>query len=329
MVTLPKPLSATAVGALVAIASLFAFLVGPPPPAQAVASPSQEQLNRAQMIADVFDEHNRQRRANGLAPFEFSPAISLRVSQPFTNGLATNNDGIWHNSGTNISKGGGTWGENVASGPKTESATSLVGRWMNSPGHRKNILNPVYTTIAIGIAHADEGRQAYSTVNLYKSPINPGPTYATGAQWLAALKSGDSSVNVYLTPGTHHVNGRDWRTACEPYSQTKRCTTDIWASQASVVDGQFVTKSGWFFNNLTYAPSARSIWKDNPLGAYGMVEGKAAWTVDGRKWRTECDTAATGRGGCRSYVTATVVERVGSSYRTVTREVFNNLVLFS
>ncbi|HHT12633.1 MAG TPA: hypothetical protein GX013_05635, partial [Propionibacterium sp.] len=80
----------------------------------------------------------------------------------------------------------------------------------------------------------------FSTVNYYKTPRNPGATYPTGAAWLAALNGGSSNrvspptVNVYLTPGEHFINGRRWRTQCVPYSQTERCTTEIWATTTKV-----------------------------------------------------------------------------------------------
>ena len=89
------------------------------------------------------------------------------------------------------------------------------------------------------------------------------------------------------------------------------------------------------FNNLTYVASPRSQWTKNPLGAYGQVGGKASWTAeDGRKWRTECDSEITGRNGCRSYVVARVIEAYylpsgDRAFRWVTKEVFNNMVLFS
>lgn len=49
-------------------------------------------------------------------------------------------------------------GENIAyyQGFSVEAAASrVVGDWMNSPGHRANILRPTYTTIGMGIAHND------------------------------------------------------------------------------------------------------------------------------------------------------------------------------
>ena len=71
------------------------------------------------------------------------------------------------------------------------------------------------------------------------------------------------------------------------------------------------------------------MWKGNPLGATGE------WTAeDGRKWRTECDTAATGSNGCRSYTWATSISakaRPSGGYDFVTTNdwMFNNIVRFT
>ncbi len=128
----------------------------------------------------------------------------------------------------------------------------------------------------------------------------------------------------YEVPGFHHVNGRWWFTQCEPYSQTTRCRTDIWASPIRYVNGAYVADWGWHFNNLTYLPSmTRQQWSHNPLAIPGE------WTSAGRRWRTECDTPATGRGGCRSYILTKVVAVDGrGGYRMEDRFVVNNIVLF-
>lgn len=137
-----------------------------------------------------------------------------------------------------------------------------------------------------------------------------------------------AEVDVYTTPGTHNVNGRQWQTSCEPYSQTERCRTYIWATTVVASGSRFIQQNSWVFNNLTYKSSPRSLWAKNPLGIPGE------WTAaDGRDWRTECDNANTGRNGCRSYARARVVESfIGSSgnraYRWTTKWVFNNMVRF-
>lgn len=135
--------------------------------------------------------------------------------------------------------------------------------------------------------------------------------------------------DVYSTPGFHRSNGRNWMTACEPYSQTTRCWTYIWATQMQLQNDQYVRVNGWVFNNLTYLPElARSAWEGNPLGSAGE------WTADdGRSWRTECDTPVTGGNGCRNYVEARVVtaerERDTWRYAVIDKWVMNSIVRFS
>lgn len=153
---------------------------------------------------------------------------------------------------------------------------------------------------------------------------------ATGEVVWTGKAQASCRVDVYITPGYHHVNDREWRTTCEPYSQTERCRTEIKATQVTQVDGKFVSKNGWVFNNLTYKASPRSLYAGNPLGNLG------GWTsADGRQWNTDCDSAATGRNGCRSYILARVIvadtPEPGASwtYHWETKWVMNNMVRFS
>lgn len=53
----------------------------------------------------------------------------------------------------------GAWGENIAAG--YGSADAVVSAWMNSAGHRANILNPAYTIIGVGVGTAADGTKFY------------------------------------------------------------------------------------------------------------------------------------------------------------------------
>lgn len=145
----------------------------------------------------------------------------------------------------------------------------------------------------------------------------------------ANANSNASDTRVYTQPGDHLVNGRYWKTKCEKYSSSVvRCTTSIWGTKAVRSGGSYVNHNGWVFNTLTYLPSTRADWASNPLGKTG------SWTAsDGSKWRSECDTASTGRNGCRSYRSTKVVEASTSGGRTTfranTKWVVNNIVQFS
>lgn len=125
--------------------------------------------------------------------------------------------------------------------------------------------------------------------------------------------------DLYTTPGFHDVGGRRWSTTCEPYSQTVRCTTLIWAT--TVKDGKRV--DGWAFNSLTYRPSPRALWEGNPLATPGEQ------VIDGRRWRTECDTALTGPNACRASIwTDTLAIADGEVVRFRGWQL-NNIVIFS
>ena len=158
---------------------------------------------------------------------------------------------------------------------------------------------------------------------------------ATSAAAIVAMASGvlvahaETTPSVYNTPGGQISAGRLWDTTCEKYSSdVVRCTAKIWSTQVRYVRGRYVSTTGWAFNNLTYLPAPRTSWKGNNL-----ARSNPQWNSGGRLWKTECDTATTGRGGCRSYVWTKKVIAVksgsGYTYKNNQQWVFNNLVLFS
>ncbi len=159
--------------------------------------------------------------------------------------------------------------------------------------------------------------------------------FAASAAAIVAMVSGitvaqaDTTPSVYNTPGGQISAGRLWNTTCEKYStNVVRCRANIWGTQVTYVKGRYVSKTGWTFNNLSYLPSPRASWAGNNLG-----QSNPSWNSGGRKWKTECDTATTGQGGCRSYVWTKKVIAVKSGsgyvYKNNEQWVFNNLVLFS
>jgi uncharacterized protein YkwD len=54
------------------------------------------------------------------------------------------------------------YGENVAMGQR--SGSEVVAAWMNSAGHRANILSPRYTELGVGLAIDADGRPYYAEV---------------------------------------------------------------------------------------------------------------------------------------------------------------------
>ena len=47
------------------------------------------------------------------------------------------------------------WAENIAAGPTT--AKAVMDMWMSSPDHRKNILDPKFHALGVGVAQATDG----------------------------------------------------------------------------------------------------------------------------------------------------------------------------
>ncbi|MFG6200647.1 CAP domain-containing protein [Nonomuraea sp. JJY05] len=58
--------------------------------------------------------------------------------------------------------GGSGWAENIAKGQS--SAASVVQSWMNSPGHRNNIMNCGYSLIGVGLAKNSSGTNHWTQV---------------------------------------------------------------------------------------------------------------------------------------------------------------------
>lgn len=195
------------------------------------------------------------------------------------------------------------------------------GQWkdVTQKNHPTGEVSTMGTTVvqAIFPPNMPKGRYPTRLVNRTRkiNDISPQPGYYIDWEGTAP----------YSKPGEYNHNGRRWRTNCEPYSKTQRCRTEIWSTQVVYDKGRYVTRSGWVFNNLTYTPSPRKLWRNNPLGK------NAQWTSkeDGARWRTECDTRATGRGACRTYRYQKVVVRSGSWYSQAYQWVFNNVVYFS
>lgn len=127
-----------------------------PAPAPNKEEQSQSQLPQLnEYEQQVFDLTNNERTKQGLAPFKVDLELS-RVAREKSRDMA--GSGYFaHNSPTygspfDMMKSYGityrTAGENIAKGQRTPS--EVVNAWMNSPGHRANILNGNFTHIGVG-----------------------------------------------------------------------------------------------------------------------------------------------------------------------------------
>jgi uncharacterized protein YkwD len=100
--------------------------------------------NVAAVAATVLCLVDRERAAAGLRPLAPSPSLVAAASRHSLDMVA--NDYFGHASGVS---------ENIAAGTgDLASPAAVVGMWMNSPGHRANILGTAYRTTGIGVVAA-------------------------------------------------------------------------------------------------------------------------------------------------------------------------------
>jgi uncharacterized YkwD family protein len=122
--------------------------------APATTAPSTS--NYEQKVAELV---NIERQKNGLAPLTLDSAIS-NVARIKSKDMADNNY-FAHQSPTYGSAGNmltqfgikwSAWGENIAAGQRTPE--EVVRAWMNSEGHRANILSPNFSRIGVGYVNS-------------------------------------------------------------------------------------------------------------------------------------------------------------------------------
>ncbi|WP_010194015.1 CAP domain-containing protein [Bacillus sp. m3-13] len=131
-------------------------------PQQNAEKPATEQAAGAvsEFEKKVVELTNAEREKQGLAPLELDVELS-KVAKDKSKDMQQNNY-FSHNSPTHgspfdmMKKYGiqyNTAGENIAQGQ--QSPEEVVNAWMNSEGHRANIMNENFTHIGVG--HVEEG----------------------------------------------------------------------------------------------------------------------------------------------------------------------------
>lgn len=127
-------------------------------PRQSTAAQSAPATTVGQVIALV----NKERAANGCGPVTDNSELR-DAAQKHSDDMAarnffdhTNPDGV--DPGARITAVGYRWstyGENIARGQQTPE--SVMDSWMNSPGHRANILNCAYKELGVGVHNGSGG----------------------------------------------------------------------------------------------------------------------------------------------------------------------------
>lgn len=148
-------------------------------------------MSKAQLEQEVIKEINKQRRANGLAALQHdqkTTAVARTYSDDVASSVARWNQvfsgpgprgqqhepaGHWNMidraMALRAAYGDRThFGENVMA---TGSPESVVKNWMNSPGHRSNMLHAVPTRVGVAIGVRNDGQLLYTAI--FTNPQNP------------------------------------------------------------------------------------------------------------------------------------------------------------
>ena len=111
---------------------------------QPKATPPEEEFELLPVETKVIEKTNAERVRRGLRPLIMDRAL-VRSARRHTAWM-TNRRTFQHSSGV---------AENIAMGQRTSDQVILS--WMNSSGHRANMLNTGYTKIGVAAYHAPDG----------------------------------------------------------------------------------------------------------------------------------------------------------------------------
>lgn len=119
--------------------------------------PSTPSGNFASFQKEVLDLVNVERTNRGLQPLKFNAELSkvatLKSQDMIDKNYFDHTSPTYGSPFDMMKQFGITYraaGENIAMGQETPQ--EVMNSWMNSPGHRKNILNPDFTELGVGIA---------------------------------------------------------------------------------------------------------------------------------------------------------------------------------
>lgn len=136
---------------------------------------------QTELINQVLELTNAERAKAGLSPLKLNSQL-VDAAQDHSSDMAY--DDFFNHTGVDGSNPSdrvqdtgyqySTVGENIAAGQRT--AAEVVEAWMNSPGHRANILNARYTEIGIGyeFLENDTGSVRYKHywTQVFGTPLN-------------------------------------------------------------------------------------------------------------------------------------------------------------
>ncbi len=138
--------------------NFFSWLTGSQPKPPTPQPPAPPPTAPTDIITQLLEAHNRQRSQRNIPPLFANPrliAAAQKHAQWMANNKKMSHTGSGGSSFADRIRAEGyslrTGGENVAAGYK--SVESVIAGWMNSTGHRANILNSNYKEIGVGVVN--------------------------------------------------------------------------------------------------------------------------------------------------------------------------------
>lgn len=195
---LPEETAAPAAGPAPTAAATSSVAAHAPGPA--AAGPPLEAVEQ-QIVALT----NEERRRAGLAPLTVEPFLVAAARKQSTDMLArdffdhVNPDGLTPQDRVEMESRSmiGSTRENIArESPPKNDAQGLVSGWMNSPGHRENILSPEITHIGVGVVTAGRelrATQVFARIVALTDPTIP-PTVRRGDAIHVAVRPAAAST---------------------------------------------------------------------------------------------------------------------------------------
>lgn len=160
--------------------------------------------NSTLSIDGILNETNRQRKENGSLPSllenpKLDRIASLRIKDMFEKGYFEHKSPTGIGASDIASDVGYDFiliGENIALG-NFNGDKALVQAWMDSPGHRANILNSRYTEIGIGAEKGKyNGKEVWLAVQIFGRP-------------LSLCNEPDNSIKKSIDEGENFINVLD------------------------------------------------------------------------------------------------------------------------
>lgn len=125
-------------GSFLALGAALALSMAPP---QSASAP----MDLHPIEARVVERTNVQRAQHGLPPLSVDPWLLTSARR----------HAAWMTNSRSLTHTSQSVGENIAMGQN--SSAEVINSWMNSSGHRANILNPGYTRIGVAAFTTPDG----------------------------------------------------------------------------------------------------------------------------------------------------------------------------